>query len=148
MTHELYNSIYIYIYTHIYILLRGVENRRNIFFMYITNMFYLSLLFRTKNKIGKERRQAYPFSSRMICPVVHEAKGGREEKKIEDGEIWNCKSTHYLPISASLELSCPALRVNRETLFRHWQGDKVVAVLTSRRQHLSKSSVPIHPKCD
>ena len=26
-----------------------------------------------KNKVEKERRQAYPFSSRMICSVVHEA---------------------------------------------------------------------------
>ena len=60
----------------------------------------------TKNKVGKERRQAYPFSSRTICSVVHEAKGGREKKKKEDGKKWNCKSTpfHYLPISASLKL--------------------------------------------
>ena len=35
----------------------------------------------TKNKEIKERRQAYPFSSRMICLVVHEAKRGREKKK-------------------------------------------------------------------
>ena len=59
----------------------------------------------TKNKVGKERRQAYPFSSCMICLVVHGAKGGRE-KKNDDDKKWNCKSTpfHYLPISASLEL--------------------------------------------
>ena len=35
----------------------------------------------TKNKVGKERRLAYPFSSRMICSVVHGAKGGREKKE-------------------------------------------------------------------
>ena len=35
----------------------------------------------TKNKVEKERRQAYPFSSHMICSVVHEAKRGREKKK-------------------------------------------------------------------
>ena len=61
----------------------------------------------TKNKeVKKERRQAYPFSLRIICLVVHEAKRGREKKKKEDGKKWNCKSTpfHYLPISASLEL--------------------------------------------
>ena len=59
----------------------------------------------TKNKVEKERPQAYPFSSRMICPVVHEPKRGREKKK-EDGKKWNCKSTpfHYLPTSACLEL--------------------------------------------
>ena len=85
-------------------MLRWVENRR-IFFMYITNVFYLSLLFRDKNKVGKERRQAYPFSSCMICSVIHGAKGGRE-KKNDDDKKWNCKSTpfHYLPSSASLEL--------------------------------------------
>ena len=60
---------------------------------------------KTKNKVGKERRQAYPSSSCMICSVVHGAKGGREKKKNDDKK-WNCKSTpfHYLPISASLEL--------------------------------------------
>ena len=60
----------------------------------------------TKNKVEKERRQAYPFSSRMICSVVHAAKGGREKEKKDDGKKWNCKSTpfYYLPISASLEL--------------------------------------------
>ena len=35
----------------------------------------------TKNKEVKERRQAYPFSLRMICSVVHEARRGREKKK-------------------------------------------------------------------
>ena len=36
----------------------------------------------TKNKEAKkERRQAYPFSSRMICTVVHEGKREREKKK-------------------------------------------------------------------
>ena len=35
----------------------------------------------TKNKVEKERRQPYPFSSRMICSVVHVAKWGREKKK-------------------------------------------------------------------
>ena len=36
----------------------------------------------TKNKeVEKMRRQAYPFSLRMICSVVHEAKRGREKKK-------------------------------------------------------------------
>ena len=62
----------------------------------------------TKNKeVEKIRCQAYPFSSRMICSVVHEGKRGREKKKKkEDGKKWNCKSIpfHYLPISASLEL--------------------------------------------
>ena len=59
----------------------------------------------TKNKVGKERFQAYPFSSRMIFSVVQGAKGEREKKK-DDGKKWNCKSTpfHYLTISASLEL--------------------------------------------
>ena len=36
---------------------------------------------KTKNKVEKEGRQAYPFSSRMICSVVHGAKRGREKKK-------------------------------------------------------------------
>ena len=54
----------------------------------------------------KERRQAYPSSSCMICSVVHGAKGGREKKNDDNKKKWNCKSTpfHYLPISASLEL--------------------------------------------
>ena len=58
-----------------------------------------------KNKVGKERRQPYPFSSCMICSVVHGAKGGRG-KKNDDDKKWNCKSApfHYLSISASLEL--------------------------------------------
>ena len=35
----------------------------------------------TKNKVEKERRQAYLFSSHMISSVVHGAKRGREKKK-------------------------------------------------------------------
>ena len=90
----------------------------------------------TKNKVGKERGQAYPFSSRMICSVVHGAKRGREKKKKkEDGKKWNCKSTPflYLPISACLELlewnlgdltsHMSSSKSQRETLFRHWQSD-------------------------
>ena len=42
----------------------------------------------TKNKVGKERRQAYPFSSRMICSVVHWAKGGREKKKEMELQVY------------------------------------------------------------
>ena len=58
-------------------LLCGVENRlitRNIFFMYITNVFFCPYYSETKNKEVKKRRQAYPFSSRMICSIVHEGK--------------------------------------------------------------------------
>ena len=85
-----------------------------------------------KNKIGKERCQAYPFKSRMICSVVHEAKEGGE-KKNDDDKKWNCKSTpfHYLPISASLELlewtlGDPTSHVSsseERPLFRHWKSD-------------------------
>ena len=59
----------------------------------------------TKNKVGKERRQAYLSSSRMICSVVNGAKD-RKEKKKDDSKKWNWKSTpfHYLPILANLEL--------------------------------------------
>ena len=59
----------------------------------------------TKNEEVKEKRQAYPFSLRLISSVVNEAKRGREKKRV-DGKTWNCKSTpfHYLPISTSLEL--------------------------------------------
>ena len=36
----------------------------------------------TKNKeVEKKRRQAYPFSLRMICSIVHEGKREREKKK-------------------------------------------------------------------
>ena len=35
----------------------------------------------TKDKVEKKRRQAYPFSPRMICSVVHEAKEGEKRKK-------------------------------------------------------------------
>ena len=35
----------------------------------------------TKSNVEKERRQAYPFSSRIIRSVVHVAKRGREKKK-------------------------------------------------------------------
>ena len=59
----------------------------------------------TKNKeVEKKRRQAYPFSLRMICSIVHVGKGEKEKKK-EDNKESTCKSTPfpYLPISASLE---------------------------------------------
>ena len=37
---------------------------------------------KTKNKeVEKKRRQAYPFSSRMICSIVYEGKREREKKK-------------------------------------------------------------------
>ena len=60
-----------------------------------------------KNKeVEKKRRQAYPFSLRMICSIVHEGKGEREKKEKEDSKEWTCKSTPFpnLFISASLEL--------------------------------------------
>ena len=60
--------------------------------MYITNVFYLSLLFRDEKKeVEMKRRQAYPFSLRMICSIVPEGKGEKENKK-EDGKDWTCKS--------------------------------------------------------
>ena len=76
-------------------MLRGVENRRNIFFMYITRCVpFARIIPRRRIRLG----------GRMVCSVAHEAKGGREKK--DDDKKWNCKSTpfHYLPISASLEL--------------------------------------------
>ena len=68
--------------------------------------FICSYYFETKNKeVEKNRFQAYPFSLRMICSIVHEGKGKKEKKK-EDSKEWTCKSTPfpYLPILASLEL--------------------------------------------
>ena len=101
----------------------------------------------TKNKEVKESRQAYPFSSRMICSVVHEAKRGGEKKKKEDGKKWNCKSTplHYLPTPASLELlewtlgdltshlSSPRTSGETFPVFGTWKVTIVVVVLTLRR---------------
>ena len=121
--------------------------------------FICSYYSETKNKVGKERRQAYPFSSRMICSVVHGAKRGREKKKkktARNGIASQPLPTIYPSLLAlnswselwvTLPATCPALRVReRETLFR--QRTVVVAVLTSRRQHPFKSSVPVHLKCD
>ena len=61
--------------------LRGVENRRNIFLCTLQVCFVCLYYSETKNKVGKERRQAYSFSSRMICSVVHGAKGGKGKKE-------------------------------------------------------------------
>ena len=67
-------------------MLRGVENRlirKNIFSCTLQICFICHYYSEMKNKV-KERHQAYPFSSRMICSVVHEAKRGREKKKEEE----------------------------------------------------------------
>ena len=123
----------LYSHEQLYILLRGVENRlirRNIFFMYITNVFYLFFYSETKNKVEKERRQAYPFSSSMICSVVHEAKRGREKKKkktARNGIASQPLSTIYpsqLALNSwselwvTLPVTCPALRTSGETLVK------------------------------
>ena len=85
---------------------------------------------KTKNKgVKKERRQAYPFSSRMICSVVHEAKRGREKKKktVRNGIESQPLSTIYPPQLAlnswselwvTLPATCPAQEpVERPFLF-------------------------------
>ena len=73
--------------------------------MYIKMCFIRPYYSDTKNKEVEKRRQAYPFSLRMICSIVHEGKGEKKKKK-EDKKEWTCKSTPfpYLPISANLEL--------------------------------------------
>ena len=51
----------------------------------------------TKNKeVEKERRQAYPFSSRMICSIVHE---GKREKKKRRRQVMNLQ-VNPLPLFA------------------------------------------------
>ena len=45
-------------------------------------MFYLYLFFETKNKeVEKKWNAAYSFSLRMICSIVHEGKGEKENEK-------------------------------------------------------------------
>ena len=81
--------------------LRGVKNklmRRNIFFYILQICFICPNYSETKNKEVEKRRQAFPFSLRMICSIVHEGKGEKGKKK--DGKEWTCKSTPfpYIPI--------------------------------------------------
>ena len=75
------------IYIYIYILLREVENRgirRNIFLCILQMFFICPYYSETKNKeVEGKRRQAYPFSLRMICLIVHE--GEREKKRRRQG---------------------------------------------------------------
>ena len=41
----------------------------------------------TKNKeVEKKKRQAYPFSLRMICSIVHEGKEKKKSKKEDSKE--------------------------------------------------------------
>ena len=100
----------------------------------------------TKNKeVKKERRQVYPFSLRMICSVVREAKGGREKKKTARNGIESQPLSTIYPsqlalnswseLWVTLPATCPALKTSEETLL--FGGTRkvttVVAVLTSRR---------------
>ena len=84
-----------------FIVLHGVENRRDIFFMYITRcVSFARIIPRRRIKLEKEAPNE-PFL------ITHDSRLKEEEgKKKDDDKKWNCKSTpfHFLPISASLEL--------------------------------------------
>ena len=49
--------------------------------MYIKMCFIRPYYSDTKNKEVEKRRQAYPFSLRMICSIVHEGKGEKKKEK-------------------------------------------------------------------
>ena len=82
----------------------------------------------TKNKdVKKERRQAYPFSLRMICSIVHEDKREKKKKKtVRNGLV----DQHPSPICPSqlalnswselwvtLPATCPALGTGERPFF-------------------------------
>ena len=80
--------------------LRGVENKRDIFFMYITRcVSFARIIPRRRIKLEKEAPNE-PFL------ITHDSRLKEEEKKKDNDKKWNCNSTpfHFLPISASLEL--------------------------------------------
>ena len=82
------------------IVLRGVENRRDIFFMYITRcVSFARIIPRRRIKLEKEAPNE-PFL------ITHDSRLKEEERKKDYDKKWNGKSTpfHFLPISASLEL--------------------------------------------
>ena len=152
----IYICMYTYIYIYIYILLCRVENRRNIFFMYITRyVSFARIIPRRRIKLGKRGAKRtfsnHAWFARWLTRLKEE-----ERKKKDDDKKWNCKSTpfHYLPPQLALNswselwvtfsTTCSALRV-REGPFWFLTGKVtiVVAVLTSKRPHSSQSSVSL-----
>ena len=144
-----------------YILLRGVENRRNIFFYVHYKVCFICLIIpRRRIKLGR-RGAKRTFSnlawfSRSLTGLKEE-----EKRKKDDDKTWNCKLTlstiypsqlalnSWSELWMTLSTTCSAPRV-REGPFWFLTGKVtlVVAVLTLSRPHPSKSSVSIHPKCD
>ena len=144
----------LHIYIYIYILLRGVENREKyILYVHYKVCFIGPYYSETKNKIGKERRtfSNHAWFARWLTRL-------KEEEKNKDDDM--STPFHYLPIPACLELLEWTLgdlinhvfgsKSQGRTLLAFWLSKVtiVIAVLTSRCPHLSKSSVSIHPKWD
>ena len=96
----------------------------------------------TKNKdVEKMRRQAYPFSSRVICSIVHDVKRGREKKKKKTARngLANqppsliCQSllalNSWSELWVTIPATFPALGTGVETLFfAHSQSDNFSSI--------------------
>ena len=138
------------------VLLRGVENRRYIFFMYITRcVSFARIIPRRRIKLEKEAPNE-PFL------ITHDSRLKEKVKKkkttTRSGIASQPLSTFYpsqLALNSWSELwvtlstTCSALRV-KEGPFWFLTGKVTiaVAVLTSGRPLSSQGSVSLHPKCD
>ena len=131
----------------LYILLRGVENRRDIFFMYITKcVSFTRIIPRRRIKLEKEAPNE-PFL------ITHDSRLKGEEKKnrrpLSTFYPSQLALNSWSELWVTLSTTCSALRVKEGLLVFDWKSDYIaVAVLTSRWRHSSLGSVSLHPKCD
>ena len=139
------------------ILLRGVENRRDIFFMYITRCVSIARIIpRRRIKLEKEApNEPFLITHDLLTRLKEEEK---KKTTTRNGIASQPLATIYQPQLAlnswnelwgTLSTTCLALRV-KEGPFWFLTGKVTiaVAVLTSRRPHSSLGSVSLHSKCD
>ena len=107
------------------VLLRGIENRRDIFFMYITRcVSFARIIRRRRIKLEKEGP-----NERFL--ITHDSRLMEEEKKKDDDKKWNCTFypsqlalNSWSELWVTLSTTCSALRVTGRTLLVFdWQSD-------------------------